>query len=252
MSLVRSAVRIAALQAIWNKTEAGDGVFDSQVGVLRQVEEGLVEHAPMIVVYTDEAAAEVTGRAALQTAGPTQLVFEVLVSLTPPGPREDGDPRIIIPETDGEMELLVDLIETQIRRALLDHSEWAEILDTLIDDWGRIRCRRATEVKGTRYAARQLIIEFQGLPEPMPTGEPEGVWATLIDALDAGGTTMQLQAEVFRAAFTGSLADWQAISLRYGLSEVAARALGVGTEVEGDPTIDEITAGAPLIVADDE
>ena len=91
-------------------------------------------------------------------------------------------------------------------------------------------------------------MEVETLPEPLPVGEPTGVWAELVAALDAGGTMMQMHADVFREALNpaaGGLVDWQAIAMRYGLSEASARAMGIATEVEGEPTIDEIANAYP-------
>jgi hypothetical protein len=246
MSLARAAARIAAIHAILGRTLVGDAVFDSERGVLDQVESGEISHAPMIVVYTDKSTRELEGAEAFRSAGKVELVFEALVTTSPPQPRAPGEQVTLVAETDGQMELMLDLIEWQIQRAIEDPpSEWAGLLDAMVISRHSNESQRAKHPNGARYAARQLTIEVDLLSEPMPSGPPTGVWADFIAALRAdGGTMMAMQADVFEQSLdpeTGGLdLAWQDLAARYGLSGRSARTLGVASEAgDGDPVIAE-------------
>ncbi|RAI01104.1 hypothetical protein DLJ53_17975 [Acuticoccus sediminis] len=236
MSLVRAAIRIAAMEAIYNRTSARENVSDSDMGVIDQIEAGTQDKAPFIVVYTDDS-----------TEDEVSLVFETAVLASVSGFDDDGNPvtENINPITDGQMERLIDTIEWQIRMALRDPGNpWANILESLstkLDD--DYRSLRASEAKTTRFAARQLTMKLRPLIEPTPSGEPTGAWANLIEALEASDS--QLLNE--HGAFFRRLLDpsapvigWQEIAMRYGLSAGAARTLGVAPEADGADTIDTV------------
>lgn len=238
MSLGRIGLRLSALMAIAGRTWAGDEVFDSEVGLIDQVVKGEIARAPFVVVYTDNSDMALEGRNLLANDGGVNLVFETAVQAYRKVEGDTPDQLDIAPETDSEMELMLDMIEHQILTALTDpDNEWAETFDGLFMITGRIRSLRAAESKTTRYAARQLSINVQPLREPVACGEPTGNWLKLIEALEASGKGLFVDyAGILRDAFNGKVRSsdpvniktgWKATAQRYGLSTGAAASLNI-------------------------
>src|SRR5712691_8718380 len=129
MSLARTALRLATLEALrpsaslpdgpW-PTLAGKAVFDSRLDPIEDLQPG--ESRPVVCVYTDDDE----GTSSQKPGGPpfkqiVELCFELSViarvaSVDDPG----GDPGAYeagVPETDAELEASLDLLEAQIKFA---------------------------------------------------------------------------------------------------------------------------------------
>lgn len=242
MSLVRAALRLAAYNAVYGRTEVGTEVHDSEMGAIQSVLDGKVRSAPLIVVYTDEGN-ETDVSDGLLAAGEVSIVFEIAVQAVEQSPDDPNALAAVVPVTDPQMELLLDLIERQVLIALNDTSNpWREVLDGFIFAWRRRRTIRATGSQTARFAARQLTLDVEPIREPTPAGAVTGAWADLIAALEAdGGTLLAGQAQVFRRALDPEtpLVEWEELAMRYGLSAATAATLGIGPAGDEEATIDE-------------
>ena len=135
MSLARTILRIAAVQAITGNTLAGDAVFDSDIDPIDQRVSSVDEPRPLIVIYTDDDQSTPTGFADFLQGGQVELVIEVVyagrttVSLDPDGPDGPETAEIIeISGRDAANEILLDLIERQAIRALtMGGGTWSQI-----------------------------------------------------------------------------------------------------------------------------
>ncbi|MCF3935012.1 hypothetical protein L1787_16530 [Acuticoccus sp. M5D2P5] len=255
MSLARAALRICAKEAIINRTFVGDEVFDSEIGIIERVFSGDEKRAPFVVVYTDDSTMEIDGLGALSNPGPVSLVFEISVQANQKGENDENE-FVIGPQTDEMIEMLLDLIERQIRVALMDpDNPWSARLDRIAARWSRVRSLRATSSGKTRYAARQLTLDVMPLHEPVPDGAPRGVWLEVIEAMEASGKgLLEDFAAMFRNEFAGRLRTddpnnlsegWKEIAHRYGLSAMIAKGLGIAPP-DGAP-VDSVLVKATVL-----
>lgn len=183
MSLSRTALRLATILALSDKgrqepvaaTLAGKRVHDT----LMEPEHlfGADKPVPLIVVYTDDDEGANRNMAG---GSPTfdrtcALTLELGCATTRKTP--DGV-EIGMPQTDAELEAVLDLLEYQVRVALTDPaSRWARLWGKLTRGIVDYSSTRVMDAKGeTRMAARTVTYRVK-LPDDCPpmvaTSEPE-------------------------------------------------------------------------------
>jgi hypothetical protein len=186
MSLARLALRLAAIEAlrptaslvtsIW-PTVAGKMVFDSRIDPIEDMK--VDESRPVICVYTEHDA----GQAGQKRGGPPfldtiDLVFELSVVVKV---AQDGDPNVFAvgePETDAELEAVIDILEAQIKFVLLygpTGKIWRDISHRKVHD-PRSAPHRTSE-EGARLARRTMTwkVEVQDdCYDPAPPVAPTG------------------------------------------------------------------------------
>lgn len=251
MSIQRLAHRIATVAAIRGKTLAGEAVRDSSVPPIDVA--ASEEPKPFISVYTDDQASGMRGLDAGRPSDTLSIVIEFGVTAQMTFVDNDGEEfqEPGQPPTDAQMEIMLDMIERQIRIALADDGNaWAEIWRRLhTGDPQYSSTRGASAERGIRFAGRQLTIEVRPLPEPPAGGPATGVWADLIAAVEADAAAAPLAPIVRDMIEGGDVAlDWQIIRRSLALDEAEADSLLVsmadGAEID-DVVIDEINpAGA--------
>ena len=180
MSLVRSAIRIAAVLSLKNATQAGQNVFDSRLASIDELARG--QNQPVISVYTDEHQ-EKNGRPELN------LIVETSFAHVSEAPAvdENGEPLfdkdgtpvmetgIWQPQTDEGLELMLDLMEMQIVDALTaSETEAANLLGRLAIDIGFRSSQRAifNRESAGRLAARQLFLTCKVLKDTPAGASP--------------------------------------------------------------------------------
>lgn len=222
----RAAIRISAVEALRGRTLAGQRVLDSDIG---SVDDVASERNPFIAVYTDEETAE--GLALVFEFGVTARMRLVDPDTNMP---IDGDG---VPETDGEIELGLDMIQRQIHVALADpQNDWADCLRGLFGKPTATSLRGADSKDGVRFAARQLRLVGQAQLDP-PFGRPivaGSCWArfmALVEASDAPG--LPEKAAMFASLFGTArpLTDWR-------LFQAALRQSGPVTDALGQSRAD--------------
>lgn len=181
MSLIRIAIRIAAVEALKGRTLVGDNVLDSEIGVIDINTDGDIDinkKRPFIAVYTDVALVNVldTDLRSLTKNGNIDLVFETGVTSAMVETLPDGDAALIgagFPDTDRAMERSLDLVVRQIFDALADPvNEWAKIFRSLTTRFTELRRSRvSTDSGGLRRAAQQINLKVDLVADPI-TGEP--------------------------------------------------------------------------------
>ncbi len=217
----RAAIRICAVEALRGRTLAGQRVLDSDIG---SIDDADTERSPFIAVYTDE-----------ENADGLALVFEFGVTarmrLVDPVTQQpiDGDG---VPETDGEIELALDMIQRQIHVALADpENAWADCWRGLFGRPTPTSLRGADSKDGVRFAARQLRMVGRAQADP-PFGHPlvtGSVWSkfmALVQASDEPG--LAAKAGIF-ASLVGTakpLTDWRILQAALAQSGPVADALG--------------------------
>lgn len=194
--LARTALRMAAVEALRSKTLVGDNVLDSEIGALDVAADGALrtnEDKPFIAVYTEASRAEgsmLLEQRALHRSGSIEIVFEfgVTAAMLTTDP-ETGESVVVpgLPMTDRAIEFYLDCVGRQIVNALTDPSDaWAELFRALSSRITKIDRRRAMASgdTATRMAAHQLVIAVDLLSDPIYGEELSGVWVRFFDKLD--------------------------------------------------------------------
>lgn len=183
MSLIRSGIRIAAVLALKNATQAGALVFDSRMAAIDEL--ALEKSSPVISVYTDEH--QMKGFIPGQGIPHLNLIVEMsfahftqsqAVDSTGHPLFEDEQQTTPVleyslwqPNTDTRMELALDLMEQQVMDALFaTETPAGAILEELTLKREMQSSQRAVFGKdhGNRLAARQVFFTFSVLNDTQP------------------------------------------------------------------------------------
>lgn len=231
--LNRLGLRLSAVKAL-RAGVPGVTVLDSSHGTLDDISTD--QPQPFIVVYTDDGYFHTKGRGLYDTTGDhrhrsgyQKLIIEIGVSqrmqIEPGGVFVAG-----AIQTDNAMEFLLDVLERQVRDALIDAtSPWAQVwagfaLDIADGDSQRGDSKR----DGARLAGRQISLSVTLAKDP-PSGDPVGpMWQRFFDLAAAdpdqnfAALVPKLQALI--AGKPGRTA-WQITQQAFGLSASEANAL---------------------------
>jgi len=197
MSLSRLALRIVTIAALRGRTLAGDAVRDSAFPAL---DCGAQEESHLILaVYTDDGNASPRNGDLLSGQAVLSLVIESAVAICVP-----SQGTWVIPATDAEKETTLDLLDRQIRRALMDpDTPWSRLWRGLVAEVTAVAIRpSAREENGQRPASRQLEIQVTTLADPRPGHTATGVWADLLAELEADASLAPV-APLLRAEIEG-------------------------------------------------
>jgi hypothetical protein len=252
MSIIRPILRMCVVAALRERTWAEDRVFDSDNTPLA---DALVTvpgtTKPYITVYTDEdTRTEIAGRDIYGATRNLTLVLEIGVASAV---RVEGTDQVEIelPATDAGMELSVDMVETQALAALIGdpRSAWGELLRRIVVAIQRAPSQRGGSAeKGTRWAARQVVLVCDVIADPAPgTVLPEDhAVRTFITMAKTAPPELRLAGageiieNILNATATSS---WEQAQAWLGLTEKAVRGIGVAPplDVEEEVPLDQVT-----------
>jgi len=188
MSLSRTALRLATLEALrptasiatdgpW-PTLAGAAVFDSRVDPIDDM--APAERQPVVCVYTEHDEGSSSQRAG---GPPFRQIVDLVLELSVVVRVDDGaDPATYdagIPETDAELEASLDLLEAQIKFALLygpAGALWRKVTGRKVTDPRSVPHRTSEEA--VRLARRTVTWKCQVLDdcfEAAPPADPVGL-----------------------------------------------------------------------------
>mgnify|MGYP000975258572 CR=1 FL=1 len=229
MSLAKLPLRIATVLALRGRTWVADRVFDSTITPIEtkiDADKGL----PFIVVYTDAShGSDEIGRDLTAFRPDVDLVFHVAVATEFRG-TESGT-EVVLARSDPGFEAQLDVIEAQIARALQrDPGDWADLWRAFVLHHGELRSRRgASARKGSRFAAREIVLPVQLAADPEGTGD-EYPWGTAIERF-AAETDLADLAVVLRSFCDDGVAlpDWAKLYRTLGFDAARARVLGFVT-----------------------
>jgi hypothetical protein len=229
-------MRLCTIAALRDRTWAENRIFDSENAPLDQSIKR--EPTPYIVIYTDDDdREEIEGFDYLGANRDLAVILEfgLACALTP----TEGGPDIRIPATDGSFEMALDMIERQIIHALLHDpfSPWGEL-------WRRLAMKLTTKSSskrggsaegGARWAARQLVLHVDPVADPpagvvLPDDHPIKAFvaaARCSDIISLHGAADLVEASLA----TTATSSWRQAQAWLGLTEAAARGLGLGPPV---------------------
>jgi hypothetical protein len=198
MSLARTALRLAAIQAL--NTDpligvlCGGRIYDSRITAL----DGK-EPKPVITVYTEDDQGE--GFSANNGGEPfdrtCDLVIEIALTALGPSLDENGDPvlddagrpappTLYHPVTDAELESALDLLDDRVVEALtVGETPASRLIRTVVRRFPRVRSSRyPTDESGERLAIRLVTLSAEmKVAEVDASNPPDGPYATLPDPL---------------------------------------------------------------------
>lgn len=260
--MIRLFIRQCSIAALRNGgTIAGGRVFDSDNSPLLDVLSETNQTSPYVTVYTDDDTHTSVQGMDLAAADRTLLlVIEIgigskTVLATPEG-EEPPPPILQIAHSDEGMELVLDVLEWQVKKALWQDpaNKWGDMLRRMAMSIRRVTSIRGAQAgQGGRYAMRQIAYHVGNVvSDPIPgqmIHEAGAIAEFIVEAksdLDAGISTAITFAEQFLAATNAP--EWRQIQAALGLTTEGIRASGAGPLELTDPD----TAGALLEEPPDE
>lgn len=249
MSLVAYALRTTLRQALLGQTAAEDRVFDSLIAAIPSFAgEGV---RPLIIVSADDDEGKLRCRNARLEANERQQTIIVEMAVADAVTIAAGSATAEIPHTDEGLELTLDLLRHRVWRVLTDPmNPWSDLFRSFLGEGHRYFTRRgADDTKGALFAARQLVIVCDPMPEPVrgQATTPGTVWGDFL-ALMRETDGLSAYADVLAAELTGEpLEAWQILQARLGVEAAAARALGYGALPggEAEPPVTRMTIETP-------
>lgn len=249
MSLARTILRLAAVQAITGNTIAGDAVFDSDIDPIDQ----RVSEAPqpLIVVYTDDDQSTPTGFSDFLQGSQVELVVEMVyagrssISVDPDGQGPQETEVLQLSGRDAANEILLDMIERQVVRTLTaGQGPWSKVFRSVASTCTRRLSRRgASAEQGVRFAVRQLVLTLEPLIDPVPGMRiPSGsAWDQALSLME--GSQFGPIAQMLRDDIEGQpITEWRRFAGQLGVSLDTMSAIGMGPVGAVDPV--------PLVEAD--
>lgn len=237
--LGRTGLRIVTSEAIRGKTQFGDNVLDSEIGVLSTDADGNVvtdQERPFVAIYTDTGLLETShhGLRALLSGGLCDLVIELGISARMIVRNDNGSKEVFegLPATDAAFEQVMDLVARQIVDALLDpEDEWAAIFQAMFTNIVRVeRNRVGHHNNGVRLAAQEIRIRGELVDDPVRGCPlvPGGAFALLLEKLEGSADPARLQFRDDVIAIVGGAGpQWRSTQYQRGLSSTEAVALGI-------------------------
>ncbi|MGF9694705.1 hypothetical protein AAIH46_17935 [Rhizobium sp. 0TCS1.26] len=240
MSMMRIALRIAAVEALKGKTLVGNNVLDTPNGALDIQADGSLrtdEDKPFVSVYTDQGRAENIAGRSLTENGLCDIIFEMGISTAMLDIDEETEATVLvginIPGSDRNREFFLDIVQRQIATALTDpDNAWADIYRGLHHRIMKIEYAGARNTDdGQRLAGHQmrLTVDLGDEPQTGVALDPRSAFMRFLKALEASDDrSYREQAAVMRALITGTAADWEALQRRNGMTAAELLALGHG------------------------
>lgn len=260
MSIIRPVLRVCAVAALRSSTFAMERVADSDNGPLL---DALLDTAPKpyITVFTDDdIRTEFDG---MDFSGSTRRISLAIESGVGTAVIiKPGDPaQLRVPQTNEAMELLLDVLESQITDALFctPSSPWCQLIKQMVLRIDRVPMTRGGAAdKGTRWAARNVTYVCECISDPspgvpLPDGHPINAFLTLAETNPITGLDTLSSAKIIRTIYDPSLPPalrWKQIEALMGISSTAVTAIGLGPALpalseESEPALETILPDDP-------
>jgi len=170
MSINRFALRLAAVAALTNNGKApyptlcGERIYDSRIDSVEALA-AVNGPNPFITVYTDRSVNLWRGQIVKDSPRTVHLFIETSVAICEQQGSMIGDGEeydISVPLTDSELETTLDIIGTQVRRALFSFEPFAKLSQGLV----RVEENRAAASDGQRLAVYFTDAEISVFSDP--------------------------------------------------------------------------------------
>jgi hypothetical protein len=242
MSLSRLAIRLCAVHLLQEAaTIAQDRVFDSRNDPIDFI--AGETRKPFVTVVTDTDTLQVQGMDLTKGERSLELIFEMGVAVPVPVP-DSPDTVTEVPDTDGGLEILLDILGYQTEQAVQGSpTEWAELFREFVTGMqpSRVSRRASDTAKGVRWAARQVVYSCDTIAEPL-SGEPlltGSPWLRLVAQLEASDVPelVDLAGLLSHLWAVPSRSSWELVQAALGLTLAGVQSAGV------TPAFDDAEAG---------
>lgn len=254
MSLVPFAIRICGERAILGDTYAGSRIYDSMIVPVDQTVPS--EREALVILSTDDDRVDVREWDLLRGNRELEVVFESVLATYVEAKGKDGNTEIEIqiPHTDAGMEAALGFMQRQIMRALMDPRDpWAELFKEFTGRLIRVMGRRgASAEQGVRFAAKQLVLVCDPIPEPdfgetIPADSP---WGRLIALMEQQEDLEDLAKVLREEIENGSdMPSWRRFQASRGWTDARVRNAGFApysrTATGEAPSLAEATIASP-------
>lgn len=249
MSLLRPIIRTCAVAAIRQMTFAGAQVFDSNNTPFVDAVSGNAT-APYVTVYTDaddRMPSKIDSNSGRQITSGDGRMLSLVIEMAVASAVKDtntGNMIIQLAATDPGMEAAIDILETQVNRALFSGvgNAFGNCLRRIVMNIQKMPSRRGGQAaSGVRFAARRTTFVCSTIDDIMPGSQlPDNhVVYEFIDLCNRSGSAdFGDMAAVIQAALQDAppMVVWEEAQARLGLSTWQTRILAVpGTPLPYPP-----------------
>jgi hypothetical protein len=263
--IIRTVLRLCAVQALMDLTLAQQRVYDSTNKPLLDVLMLDNKSYPFISVYTDNdnLVRNTIEHGIYSATHETQLVLEI--GMASAVLAQGKTKTIQVPHTDDAMEMTLDFMQAQALASIIGdpRSEWAEIIrDMKINILALASQRSGRADKGGNWAARQVVITLDTISDPVPGAvlddeHPVKRFIALAKSLAPEGTlagAMLLETYMSMYPFGDVQASWEKVQSMLGLTRRGLRGIGLApltaTPEGASPWATEV--GLPIVGPDNE
>lgn len=236
MGLAKLPLRIATVMALATDQRLPWRVFDSSISPIADTVTG-ASGSVILVVYTDGAHEPAGARRDFLTGRP---VVELKIHAAVAAAMEVTAAGVVVTlaQSDAAFEAQLDLVEAAILRRLQRGSDpWCDLWRAFAQRHGDVHSRRgASSRRGLKFAARELIIEVETVPDPLGTGD-EYPWNDAIALFEA--TDDVANVAPFLASFCTdqqSMPEWRLTYGALGMDAATARSFSFATSDGEDVT----------------
>lgn len=224
MSLISFALRTCLKRALLGQTLAEERVFDSMVVPLDETPQAGMR--PKIVVSTDDDMLVCTSFDLNVDQRELDIIIEA--ELSSEVEVDAGGVAFEIPRTDAGLEATLDVLHRQIMRALAEPgAPWADLFRHLAGEPKKILKRRgASNDKGVKFAARQIVITCMPANEPAYGQAPNTLWSKVIAAMQADDELAEYGDLVKNLIVGTPLPSWRVLQASMGWTDAAVHLLG--------------------------
>lgn len=265
--IVRTVLRLCAVQALMDATLAQKRVYDSTNKPLLDVLSIDNKSYPFISVYTDNdnLVRGTIEHGIYAATHETQIVLEM--GMASAVYVQGKYKSIQVPHTDDAMEMTLDFMQAQAMAAVIGdpRSEWGEIIRDLKINIVMVTSQRSGRAdRGGNWAARRVIITLDTLGDPRPGAPIDGTSHAAIARFIAlakekapEGTlagAMLLETYLTMYPFGDRQASWELAQSALGLTRRGLRGIGIAplTEVPEGATPYATQEGLPIVGPDGE
>lgn len=249
MSLVSFAIRLIVSRLLRGQTWAGSRIYNSPVDPVAEWQASGADAGGevCIALYSGRASRAVVGKAAQGRDSTIDLIANVFVppSVMSLGRDENGDPIVELTTTNTGAAMAMDMVGRQIDRAFqLAPAPWKPLWDKFVVSIEEIQSRPLLyEIEKTvQIPCIEITYRLKCIGDP-PFGAVLPYWKELLDAMSGDADYAPLANSV-EALIAGSpdVAGWRQLQATLGLSDVAARSLGI-------TPIDDTETGEPAVLS---
>ncbi len=256
MSLADFAIRQCTMFALRDKTLAGPNVYDSPIDPLLTSLGDSVDAVPrtILAIYNSLSETDPAGNSDLLGTSWSEMTIQIYVPWASGIKAATELGEIKGRESGGS--LLQDMISRQINRVFtVDMNPWSVLRRKFIFQ-NQVRRSQsfvlATDAKTLEVSCREIVFRYEPISDAAFTGEVGEQWLEFSTLLQGEGLEGAALANIVDAMTSGDTTPeaWQLAMHDLGISELSAKALGIGPALSLPPTEDSLAILERIVITD--